>query len=53
LLAAHEVQATVEEQIQWYHDQARSALLVATAGIDSPARDRLLALIEHLATRTG
>lgn len=53
LLAEHEVRATIETQVEQYHDQARSALLIATGRGDNPARDRLLELVERLAFRTG
>ena len=53
LLATHDVQATVERQVERYHDEARSALLVAAGRGDNPARDRLLDLVERLTFRTG
>jgi hypothetical protein len=53
LLAAHDVPAAIEVQIARYHDQARSALLAVTSHADNPGRDRLLALVERLAVRTG
>ncbi len=53
LLTEYEVQATIEAQVQRYHDQARSALVTATNRDPNPARDRLLDLVERLALRTG
>jgi geranylgeranyl diphosphate synthase type I len=53
LLAEHDVPAAMEVQIAHYHDQARSALHVATNDAANSGRDRLLALVERLAIRTG
>lgn len=53
LLAEHDVQSLIETQVEQYHDQARSALLIATSQGDNPARDRLLELVERLTFRTG
>jgi hypothetical protein len=47
------VEATVENQVERYHDEARSALLIAAGRGDNPARDRLLDLVERLTFRTG
>lgn len=51
LLAEHDVRATIEARVEHYHDEARSALLLAAN--DSPARDHLFDLVERLAVRTG
>jgi geranylgeranyl diphosphate synthase type I len=53
LLAEHGVQATVESRVESYHDEARSALLIAAGRGDNPARDRLLDLVDRLTFRTG
>jgi geranylgeranyl diphosphate synthase type I len=52
LLAAHGVRDEVEARIAGLHDEARAALLAAQPEANS-ARERLLALVEGLAGRTG
>lgn len=51
LLDAYGVRAMIEAQVQTYHDEARTCLLVATADGDNPARDALLKIVEQLAIR--
>lgn len=53
LLAAHDVRSVIEAEVRAYHDQARDALLGAVGAGNNPARDRLLLLVENLATRQG
>jgi geranylgeranyl diphosphate synthase type I len=52
LLAEKEVRADVEAEVARHHDEAVAALLEA-APADSPARGRLLALVERLSSRSG
>jgi geranylgeranyl diphosphate synthase type I len=53
LLAAHEVRAGVESEVRVFHDEARRALLAATDGRPSAAREALLLLVEALSSREG
>lgn len=53
LLAREGIQAEVAREVARYHDQATSALALATHGLDNPYRQQLDALIARLAARTG
>jgi geranylgeranyl diphosphate synthase, type I len=52
LLEKANVRSAVEAQVAAFHDEAKSALLVA-APAANPWRDRLLDLVERLAVRSG
>jgi geranylgeranyl diphosphate synthase, type I len=52
-LARHDVRAAVEEEIERFHDEARSSLLGTLGGGANPARDALLRLVDSLAVRQG
>nr|MDQ3043890.1 polyprenyl synthetase family protein [Chloroflexota bacterium] len=53
LLDHYFVRADVEARLKHFHDRARVALLASAESGPNPARDRLEAMIEHLATRSG
>jgi len=53
LLQREAVRHEVEAVIAGYHDRAAAALIDATQQGDNPARDRLLALVERLSSRSG
>ncbi len=53
LLAAAGVREEVERRIAALHEEARAALLAAARPGANPGRDRLLALVDGLAARTG
>ena len=53
LLEREAVRQAVEAVVAGYHDQAAAALIDATQPGDNPARDRLLALVERLSSRSG
>jgi len=53
LLQRHGVRQDVETEISRYHDAAATALLEAARPGEIPARERLLAMVERLAIRTG
>lgn len=53
LLARHQVREDVERQVAAYHDQALAELRDAAPVSADPYRQRLVALVEQLATRTG
>jgi geranylgeranyl diphosphate synthase type I len=47
------VRSLIEKRVATLHDEARSELLAAAQPGANPGRDRLLALVERLAGRTG
>ncbi len=53
LLERERIRARAESEIARLHDQAAEALHDAAGNDDNPCRDRLLTLVERLATRTG
>ena len=53
LLEREAVHQDVEAEITRYHDRATAALLEAAQPGANPARDRLLALVERLSSRSG
>lgn len=53
LLDQAAVRPAIEQEIVGYHDRATSALHEAAQPGENPARDRLLALVERLSTRSG
>jgi geranylgeranyl diphosphate synthase type I len=53
LLEREAVRQEIEAVVAGYHDQAATALIDATQPGDNPARDRLLALVERLSSRSG
>lgn len=53
LLERERIREQAEEEIARLHDQAAEALHDAAGDDDNPCRDRLLSLVERLATRTG
>jgi geranylgeranyl pyrophosphate synthase len=53
LLERERVREHVEAEIARYHDDATSALLSAARPGENPSRDRLLALVEQLSSRSG
>jgi geranylgeranyl diphosphate synthase type I len=53
MLERESVRHDVEREIARFHDQAAVALRESASPGDNPFRDRLLALIDRLATRTG
>ena len=53
LLEAAAVRDEVEARVAAFHDEARTAVLAAAKPGPNPARDRLLALVEGLARRSG
>jgi geranylgeranyl diphosphate synthase type I len=53
LLERERIRSRAEGEIVRLHDQAAAALRDAAGDGDNPCRDRLLTLVERLATRTG
>lgn len=53
LLKNYGVREIVERQVAEYHDQARAALLAATAPKPTAAREKLLAMVDSLALRSS
>jgi geranylgeranyl diphosphate synthase type I len=53
LLEREGIQSLVESEIRRYHDEARTALLIAAHPGENPYRDQLLGLVERLSNRSG
>jgi geranylgeranyl diphosphate synthase type I len=53
LMEREAVREEVESVIASYHDRAAAALIAAAQPGSNPARDRLLALVERLSSRSG
>lgn len=53
LMDEHDIQDLVRTRVDACHDDARAALLAAVASGDNPGRNRLLALVEQLASRAA